>query len=292
MKTSIVVVANQKGGVGKTTTVVNLAASFAALGKKVAVLDLDPQCHATIGLGLEKTGDKAINVQYAIKERKTIEEVLVETKFGIDVIPGSRKLDDLAQGLIGTTRQFKIIEQLFECKKANKYDIILIDTRPSLDIFFQAAMAFSHYYLLPLFAEEYSVEGLVEQINASEEIRKDLNKTLTFLGAVITNFMKTNKNHKDFEKIIRKTGKTSGFKILNTIIPYSESVGSAQKLHLPLNHYRYSKSSPVWHAYTALAGELLPQLKGKRIGRRFAPVDTEAIKKQSALTEIETSIEL
>jgi len=292
MKTSLMVVANQKGGVGKTTTVVNLAAAFTTLGKNVLVIDLDPQCHATMGLGLEKTGEGAKNVQYAIRNRTNIDEVVKKSKFGIDVVPGSRNLDETAQKILGTTRQFKFIEQLLETKNISKYDLVLIDTRPSLDVIFLAAMAAAHYYILPLFAEEYSVEGLVEQINAAENVRIDLNKPLTFLGAIITSFMKSNKNHIDFEKIIRQTGKSSGFKVLNTVIPYSESVGSAQKLHLPLNHYRYAKSSPVWHSYMALAGELQPHLKGRRIGRRFSPINTNAILASNHASEFETSVEI
>ncbi|MFK7827035.1 MAG: ParA family protein [Oligoflexales bacterium] len=276
-KTNIITVANQKGGVGKTTTVVNLASSYASIGKKVLVIDMDVQANATTALGLEKPKEGAQSIASAIQKRLTFDKVLCSTQFGIDIVCGSRKLDDLVPSLIGTTRKFKLVEQLLDTKKINLYDIVLIDTHPSLDMYFQSAMAASHYYLIPLFAEAFSVSGLVDQINAIEDIRFDLNKMLTSLGVVICNFNQRDSVHVDFEKIIRALGKKAGFRILNTTIPNSTAVKTSQMKALPLNHYK--PKLPVTLAYSTLAGELLPELRGKRIGRRVAPVDTNAIRK-------------
>jgi len=292
-KTSIITVANQKGGVGKTTTVINLASTYASSGKRVLVIDLDVQCNATTSLGVEKPSISAPSVASAIKKRETFDKAIYPTKFGIDLVAGSRELDNLVPFLIGTTRKFKLIEQLLDTKELDNYDIVLIDTHPSLDMYFQSAMAASHYYLVPLFAEAFSVSGLVEQINAIEDIRNDLNKMLTSLGVVICNFISRDSVHIEFEKIIRSLGKKAGFNVLKTMIPHSGAVKTSHKKALPLNHYK--PQLPVTMAYTSLGGEILPQLRGKRIGRRLAPIDTVALLAKSQLqdsNQLETSLEL
>lgn len=281
MKTSIIVILNNKGGVGKTTTSINLASSYAELGKKVLVIDLDSQANATAALGMAKEIEKSGRcIERSVLDRKDLSQTFVTTKFenidGVGV--GSRKLmEKVGRDMYGSSRHHKIIEQLLECKKAREYDLIIIDSHPGNDdVFLQSALAYAHYYLIPLFAEEYSSQGLVEQINAIEEIRLDLNPMLTFLGAVITKFDKYNSVHVDFEEVIRDIAKKSGFKVMDTVIPNSKLVSKAESRKLPLNQFGLSKNKPVTHAYTVLAGELLPNLKGRRIGRK-AKIDTSKI---------------
>lgn len=278
MKTSIITIANQKGGVGKTTTVINLASSYAAMGKKILVIDTDSQANATYGLGLgQKTGSNEYNLARAITENLTLDDVATPTDFeNIDLVPASHDLVSIEPVLYGKPSQNVIIDKLLRTDKKNDYDVIIIDTHPSLNTYFQASLKSSHYYLIPLFAEEYSASGLRRQINAVEDIRQNLNPMLTFLGAVITNFKKSSASHQQFEEVIRDIGDKAGFKILKTKIPHSDAVSSAMSMRKPLNLYHNARSLPVTQAYAALAGEILPELKGKRIGRKYSPIDPKA----------------
>lgn len=277
---NIIAVSNQKGGVGKTTTVINLASSYAITGKKVLVIDTDYQANATIGLGMSQLTEKdsSKNLGYAIKNDLTIEDVVISTPFeNLDIVAGTDELSKIEESLTGSPRQTVLMDYLLKTPKTNEYDIIIIDMHPSLGCFFQACMKTSHYYLIPLFPEKYSAVGLRKQFVAAEEVRKYLNPMLTFLGALVTQYDKARDGHNATVQLIRKIAKGAGFNIINTQVPFSKVVSDAELKSLPLNRYKYSKGQPVAHAYSAVAAEILPQLKGKRMGRTFAPIDVEKI---------------
>lgn len=275
---SIVTVANQKGGVGKTTTVVNLASAYAQMGKRVLVVDMDYQANATSLLGAE---DKAIStkktIYRAIVEDLTLKDIRLPTNIeGVDVLAATRDLDLLRDKVVGQPHQFKLLDMLLECDERNEYDLILVDTHPSLDCFFQSAMASSHYYLIPLFAEADPSRGLAHMVTAVDKIRRFLNPMLMLLGCVITRYDKSNATHVRFEKVIREASKTGKFHIFETVIPSSNAVAAASAQSLALNHYK--KTAPVTVAYSVLAGEIRPHLKGKRTGRRVTPPSADAFK--------------
>ena len=279
-ETSIVTIANQKGGVGKTTTVVNLAASFAQLDKKVLVIDMDYQGNATALLGADEAASKDYKktIFYGVENDLTLKEIRLPTNIkNVDVLAATRDLDDLREKLAGKAKQSKIVELLLKCDEADEYDIILIDTHPSLDCLFQSAMVASHYYLIPLFAEADSSRGLAHMISEVEEIRRYLNPMLRFLGCVITRFDSKNSTHLKFQKILRATSKEGKFHVFDTTIPISNAVAAASAQQLSLISYK--KSAPISVMYTALAGEIIPNLKGKRKGRNFQPIKTEVLNK-------------
>lgn len=274
---SIITIGNEKGGVGKTTTVVNLASAFALLGKKVLVIDLDPQANSTSQLGADaQLVQSGRNIKNAIDNDLCLTDIRVPTHTaGIDLLPAIKAMDILREKLIGQPNQFKILDILLDCPEKNDYDIILNDTHPSKDCFFQSAMAGSHYYLVPLFAEADPVTGLADLISDVEKIRRYLNPMLVFLGCVVTKFDKSSATHVQYEKMLRKTSKAAKFHVFNTAIPMSQSVAAAAAKSLSL--HKYKKSSPVALSYTALAGEMLPHLKGQRTGRKMSPVNVKAI---------------
>jgi len=275
--TSIVTVANLKGGVGKSTTTVNLASSYAALDKKVLVLDLDFQANTTNLLGIDEDAvKKSGSVAQAIKEEWSFDRVLIKSEIpNIDVVGSSIELENMRDSLVGQPNQFKIVDTLLDTPAANEYDIILIDTHPTLDPFLQSALASSHYYLVPLFPEADSIKGIGHQVQVAERIKKHLNPMLMFLGCVITKFDKRNATHLKFDAVLRHTATEGKFRVFNTNIPFSNSVAAASAHSVPLNHYK--KDSPATAAYVALAGEILPLLKGKRTGRATAPIRTEIL---------------
>jgi chromosome partitioning protein len=278
--TSIVTIANQKGGVGKTTTVVNLAASFAQLDKKVLVIDMDYQANATSLLGADELASKEFKktIFYGVENNLTIKDIRLPTNIkNVDILAATRELDSLRDKLAGKARQLKIVELLLKCNETEEYDIILIDTHPSLDCLFQASLLASHYYIIPIFAEADSNRGLAHMLCEVEEIKQCWNATLRFLGCVITRFDSKNATHLKFQKILREASKEGKFHVFDTVIPISNVVAAASAQQLPLLNYK--KSAPISVSYTALAGEIMPNLKGKRTGRTMQPVKTEVLNK-------------
>jgi chromosome partitioning protein len=287
---SILTIANQKGGVGKTTTVVNLASAYAQMGKRVLVVDMDYQANATSLLGAEENAASSKKTLFrAIENDLTIPDVRLQTNVeGIDIIAATRELDLLREKVVGQAHQFKLLDMVLECDERNEYDLIIVDTHPSLDCFFQSAMASSHYYLIPLFAEADPSRGLAHMVTAVDKIRRYLNPMLMLLGCVITRFDKTNATHVKYEKVIREASKAGKFHIFETIIPASNTVAAASAQSLPLNQYK--KSAPASIAYSVLAGEISPHLKGRRTGRRVTPPNAEAF--FQAAVDYEVQVEL
>lgn len=287
-KPVIITVANQKGGVGKTTTVANLAASLASKGKQVLVIDCDYQANVTSLLcGDELTKQKEKSITYAIKHDLTLDEVVVGTPFkNIDLVPANRDLDELREQLIGQPNQFRLVDLMLSCDRAASYDIIIIDTHPSLDCFFQSAIAASRYFIIPLFPEADSSRGLAHQLQAIDKIKKYLNPRLTFLGCVIVKYDRYNATHQKFEKLIRQFGKENGVPVFKTNIPNSQSVAAAAAHGLPLFYYK--PQSPAALAYSKIAKEL-----GLLISQPSNEAPKKAtIKSAAAQQELEIALEL
>lgn len=265
LKPAIITIANQKGGVGKTTTVANLAASLADKGKLVLVIDCDYQANVTSLLcGDQQLTQKEKSFTHAIKKDLTVEEVAVPTPFkNIDLVPSNRELDDLREQLVGQPNQFRLVDLMLNCKKAKNYDYILIDTHPSLDCFFQSAIAASKHFVIPLFPEADSSRGLAHQLQAIEKIKRYLNPNLNFMGCVITKYDRYNATHQKFEQLIRKYGKENNIPVFKAHIPSSHSIAAAAAHNLPLFHYK--KDSPASLAYASLAKEII-KLAGKEEG--------------------------
>lgn len=256
-KPIIITVANQKGGVGKTTTVANLAASLASKGKMVLVIDCDYQANVTSLLGGDElTQNPQKSITQAIKEDLTIDDVVVGTAFkNIDLVPSNRDLDELRERLVGQPNQFRLVDGMLQCERAQSYDFIIIDTHPSLDCFFQSAIAASKFFVIPLFPEADSSRGLAHQLQVIEKIKKYLNPKLIFLGCIIVKYDRYNATHQKFEKLIRKFGKENNIAVFKSNIPNSQSVAAAAAHGLPLFHYK--PESPAAKAYKNIAKELV-----------------------------------
>ncbi|MCA9508986.1 MAG: ParA family protein [Myxococcales bacterium] len=276
MATSIITVANQKGGVGKTTSVCNLAASYADTGKKVLVVDLDYQGNLTELLNISNDTAKKHSIARVISVEAELPELVLKTPInGIDIIPCTRELDELRDKISGEANQFHFLQLFFKHEELEKYDIVLIDTHPSQDLFFKAALVASHYYLIPLFPEHDSCQGLAHQISAANKVSKFLNPMLYLLGVFITKFDKNYKTHETHLELLQQASKATDFHLFNTIIPSSAAVPSASASHIPLNQYKAHLG--VSTSYATLAGEILPLLKGKRTGRKPSPVKTDEL---------------
>ena len=180
----IIAVANQKGGVGKTTTTVNLSAILAKKGKKVILIDADPQGNATSGLGVEK--DNVKSLYDVLVNEEPIENILEETSIkNLKVCPSNINLAGAEVELVSLmSREYRLKEQLDTVK--DKYDFILIDCPPSLGLITLNAFTAADSVLIPVQCEYYALEGLGQLINTINLVKKHLNKSLVIEGAILT----------------------------------------------------------------------------------------------------------
>jgi chromosome partitioning protein len=266
-KTSILTIANKKGGVGKTTSTVNLASCFAKQ-KKVLVLDFDPQANATSNLGMKKevkrTG-KSISMAVA-DESITAEDLILPTAFeNLFCIGADSTLQDYRDKFLGHPRQFNLLDSILQSSVVAEFDLVIIDTNPSRCVLYSSAMAVSDYYIIPVFPEKNSLEGIAEEISTAENIRKYHNNMLLFLGCAITRYDKNNATHKKVEQFMRESSREGNFRVFDTLIPASNHIPAASYQNTPINIYR--ENAEISNAYSQLAGEVLPHLKGRRVGR-------------------------
>ncbi|TXG76905.1 hypothetical protein E6Q11_03795 [Candidatus Dojkabacteria bacterium] len=276
MTTSIITVANQKGGVGKTTSVCNLASSFAIKGKKVLVIDFDWQANLTDLFKVPEKIAKQKSIVHMITNEAKLPDLITSTNVtNVDIIPSTSELEDEKDTLKNLSYGNVVFDKFLKNDAIKNYDLVLIDTHPDRDIFFTSALVASHYYIIPVFPEHDSCKGLAQQINAAEKLSEFMNPMLHLLGVFISRFDKGNKSHENFHQVLKELSVKSDFYLCDTIIPSSLAVTSASTLHTPLNEYKPHLT--VTYAYASLAGEIGPMLKGKRIGRKPSPVKTDVL---------------
>jgi chromosome partitioning protein len=277
-KTSIVTIANQKGGVGKTTCAVNLASAYAKMGKNVLVIDADAQANTTSHLNAIELAEKQNKYLYDAIEQESDElaTYVISTKFkNIDCLAADGRLKDISRKYKGELNQFHVLHPILKSDEILKYDIVIIDTHPAFDTLPQSALSASDYYLIPLFPEEHSLQGLADQIRSANNVIKYQNPMLMFLGCVVSRFDKNNATHRKIEDRFRELAKESGFTVFSTTIPVSNVISAAASQETPIHFYR--PGSNIADAYTSLAGEIAPQLKGKRKGRRYSMPDHQIV---------------
>jgi chromosome partitioning protein len=268
--TDIITVGNEKGGVGKTTTVVNLAAAFAAMGKTVLVADNDPQGNATELLGVERGAIEPKSLAQAILDRRPLENYRLGTNIeGVELLAGTPLLKRVIKEFGHTHRQDKLLRKVFESKALGQYDAVLIDTHGAGDCLLLSSLAASDYYIIPVFAEPESARGLLDLLRSTVELREEVNPTLTLLGVIITRYDKKNSTHREFAETIRNIGRNAKVRVFVNTIPMSNSVPAASKKQVSLLEYR--RDLPISQAYLALAGEMAPLLGRKKSGRPSVP---------------------
>ena len=247
----IIAIANQKGGVGKTTTAVNLSACLAEKGKKVLLIDVDPQGNSTSGLGIDKH-----KIQYSaydilingVHPNKVAIKTMIDT---LDIIPGNIDLVGAEVELVARIAREKILKQALS-KISDEYDYIFMDCPPSLGLITLNALTAANKILVPIQCEYYALEGLSQLVNTIKLVKTNLNPALEVQGVVLTMFDgRTNLSI----QVVEEVKKYFKNKVYKTIIPRNVRLGEAPSFGMPV--IRYDATCLGSQCYNELADEII-----------------------------------
>jgi chromosome partitioning protein len=247
----VLAITNQKGGVGKTTTTVNLAASLAAAKKRVLLIDLDPQGNATMGSAINKA-DLTITVYDVLIGKKGVREASIYSEAGkYDILPANRELAGAEIELVDIdNRETRLKDSLLSVQ--DEYDFILIDCPPALNLLTLNGLCAAKSVMIPMQCEYYALEGLSDLVNTIRKVRANLNTELQIEGLLRTMYDPRNSLA---QQVSDQLLKHFGDKVYRTVIPRNIRLAEAPSFGLPaLYHDRESRGT---QAYLALAGELM-----------------------------------
>jgi chromosome partitioning protein len=249
---STIAVLNQKGGVGKTTTTINLGAYLAKSGKSVLIVDFDPQGNATSGLGINKN-ELQTTIYDALFKRVGADQVIKETSVSnLYILPANPSLANAEVELVSELQREQMLKDVLA---PLSYDVILIDCPPSLGLLTVNALTAAQHLLIPVQAEYYALEGLSQLLSTVQRVRAGLNAQLDLLGVVVTMYdSRTSLS----EEVYSELTKHFGDKVMKSIIPRNVRLAEAPSHGKPItDHDKWSKGA---RAYKALSKEILRRI--------------------------------
>jgi chromosome partitioning protein len=254
----ILAVVNQKGGVGKTTTSVNLAASLAALGRTVLLVDLDPQGNATMGSGIEK-GRLTHSIYTVLLGQSEVEQAKLQSPSGkFDILPANRELAGAEIELVDVQQRESRLKAALLALEPN-YDFVIVDCPPALNLLTVNALTVAHAVLIPMQCEYYALEGLSDLVQTLKKVRAHLNPTLEIEGLLRTMFDPRNSLA---QQVSAQLEQHFGAKVYKTVIPRNIRLAEAPSYGKPVMYYDQTSKGAI--AYHALAAELLERTEGKK----------------------------
>jgi chromosome partitioning protein len=250
----IIAITNQKGGVGKTTTAINLAAGLVDLGARVLLMDLDPQGNASTGLGISAEARRATTYDLLIEERPISEVILPTAIPNLMICPANSDLASADIDLVANEKRIYLLHDALRQPAAERlgFDFILIDCPPSLSLLTVNALVAAHLVLIPLQAEFFALEGLSQLMLTVRKIRATANPNLRIEGVVITMYDGRNRLSQQVETDARAT---LGDLVFKTVIPRNVRLSEAPSFAMPV--LQYDSASKGSEAYRALAAEIL-----------------------------------
>ena len=250
-----VAVANQKGGVGKTTTAINLATALAAIGWKVLLIDLDPQGNASTGLGIGQSNRQQSTYDVLIGSVGLVDAAVATRVPRLDIIPATQDLSGAEIELVGLEDRAHRLDKALSAVPPARWDICLIDCPPSLGLLTVNALAAARHLLVPLQSEFFALEGLSQLLQTVERIRVAFNPQLSILGVALTMFDRRNKLSQQVAEDVRAC---LGTVVFQTVVPRNVRLSEAPSHGLPA--LIYDLRCPGSEAYVHLARELMGRL--------------------------------
>ena len=250
-----VAVANQKGGVGKTTTAINLATALAAIGWKVLLVDLDPQGNASTGLGVSQAHRERSSYDVLIGSASIVESVVATRVPRLDLLPATMDLSGAEVELVALDDRAHRLERAFDAVPPGRWDVCLIDCPPSLGLLTVNALVAARHLLVPLQCEFFALEGLSQLLQTVERIRVAFNPELAILGVALTMFDRRNNLSQQVAEDVRAC---LGKAVFETVVPRNVRLSEAPSHGLPA--LIYDLRCPGSEAYVRLARELMGRL--------------------------------